>query len=384
VNPFFHLASRGWLRKRELDPLPENFSQDETSRALAALKSLRIALVKQEVLAAMPNLPGRHSIRDFLKSAGGHTGCLSLLHELGAELILVREDSSPECQTWREKVLFDTDPPLLEASYRRAAHEAPFWTPSGPRTRHKLSVAADTVDWEKFDLIVCLDIPVPGKIVRAYPRTVWAYMITETAMPSYRASRSAPLHGYDLFLNQKCRLRPVRPSNRWHEIDFPWALQTPECYGWSNSGNTPGIFLDPHTREIPPLRELEKVFGLRILAPRGISTLAWIQALRDSRYLVRLAKNRNWGNLLIEAACIGSLVLADPVFLENPAPLLKSLVARTEEDIVNLIRRLEEDPQLREQLQKRQTARIRELAFARPLRKLETKVNIIRKRKRLA
>jgi hypothetical protein len=112
--------------------------------------------------------------------------------------------------------------------------------------------------------------------------------------------------------------------------------------------------------------------------------LAWIQALRDSRYLVRLAKNRNWGNLLIEAACIGSLVLADPVFLENPAPLLKSLVARTEEDIVNLIRRLEEDPQLREQLQKRQTARIRELAFAWPLRKLETKVNIIRKRKRLA
>jgi hypothetical protein len=34
VNPFFHLAPRGWLRKRELDPLPENFSQDEKPKNL--------------------------------------------------------------------------------------------------------------------------------------------------------------------------------------------------------------------------------------------------------------------------------------------------------------------------------------------------------------
>jgi len=50
---------------------------------------------------------------------------------------------------------------------------------------------------------------------------------------------------------------------------------------------------------------------------------------------------------------------------------------------VNLIRLIEENPELREQLQNQQTARIRELAFGRPLRELEDKVNIIRKRRRL-
>jgi hypothetical protein len=123
--------------------------------------------------------------------------------------------------------------------------------------------------------------------------------------------------------------------------------------------------------------------GLSLRSPRALSTLDWIQTLRDSRYLVRLSNRRNWGNLLVESACIGPLVLADPAFLENPAPLLKGLVARTEKDVVNLIRLIEENPQLREQLQKQQTARIRELAFGRPLRDLEDKVNIIRKRRRL-
>lgn len=383
MNPFFHLAPRGWLRKRELDPLPES-PQEETTRAFGALKSLRIALVKQEVLAAIPNLPGKHGIRDFLKSSGGHTGCLSLLHELGAELILVREDSSPECQTWREKVSFDPNPAHLETTYRKQAREIAYWTPHGSRTLHELSIPVEAVDWDNFDLVVCLDIPVSERIVRAHPRTVWAYMITETAMPSYRASRKSPLFGYDLFLNQKCRLRPVRPSNRWHEIDFPWAFQTPECYAWCPPPAATGIFLDPHTPENPFWRELAGQARLSLRAPRGLSPLDWIQTLRDSRYLVRMAKKRNWGNLLIEAACIGPLMLADPAFLENPAPMLHGLVVRTEKEVAVLIEKLERSPELRGKLQRKQADRARELAFARPLRKLEDKVSHLRKRKSLA
>jgi len=382
ISAFLQFAPRFLLRYMELGSLPPLIST-ATDHALRSLQSLKIALVKQEVLAAIPNLPGKHGIQDFLKSAGGHTGCLSLLHELGAELVVVREDSSTECQTWREKVSFDPDPTSLEDLYRRQTHEATYWTPDGLKTRHELAVPAEAVEWQKFDLVVSLDIAVPEKIVRAHPSTIWAYMLTETAMPSYRASRRCPLHNYDLFLNQKCRLHAVRPSNRWHEIDFPWAFQTPECYAWCTHPKGAGIFLDPQTRETPSLRELSNQSGLSMRAPRALSTLDWIQTLRDSRYLVRLSNRRNWGNLLVESACIGPLVLADPAFLENPAPLIKRLVARTDIDVVNLIRLIEENPELREQLQNQQTARIRELAFGRPLRELEDKVNIIRKRRRL-
>ena len=378
MSLFLNFAPRSWLRQRELDPVPPS-SPAETTSALESLRSLRIAFVKQEVMAAMPNLPGRHPIDDFLRSAGGHTGCLSLLHELGAGLILVREDLSHECQTWREKVSFDPDPAHLEKSYRQAARETPFWTPAGPRTRHELAVQASDVNWGNFDLVIGLDIPVPEKIVRAHPRTLWAYMITETAMPAYRSSRKSPLFGYDLFLNQKCRLHPVRPSNRWHEIDFPWAFQTPEFYAPHFSGNRSGIFLDPHTAASPGIGALEKDFPLSVKAPRGVSTPEWIRALAASRYLIRITEKRNWGNLLIEAACAGALVLADPSSLENPAPLLRELVIRSPQEAFRLVRELETNPEHREELAAKQTERVRELAFARPLRQLWHKVDAIRK-----
>lgn len=375
---WLNFAPRSQLRQRELDSVPPP-ARAENESALASLRSLRIAFVKQEVMAAMPNLPGRHPIAKFLRSSGGHTGCLSILHELGAELILVREDLSPECQTWREKVSFDPDPEHLERIYREAARKTPFWTPSGPQTRHQAALPPEEVDWTKFDLVVGLDIPVPEKIVRAHPRTIWAYMISETAMPAYRSSRKSPLFGYDLFLNQKCRLHAVRPSNRWHEIDFPWAFQTPECYAPHFSENRLGIFLDPHTAASPEICRLEKDFSLSMKTPRGVSTEDWIRELAATRYLLRITEKRNWGNLLIEAACAGALVLADPSLLENPAPLLRELVIRSPQEACRLIRDLESNPERRHKLVAKQAERVRELAFARPLRQLWAKAEAIRK-----
>ncbi|NBT90222.1 MAG: glycosyltransferase family 1 protein [Verrucomicrobia bacterium] len=378
IPALFRFAPRFLLRHWELGPLAP-VASGPTDHALRGLQSLKIALAKQEVLAAIPNLPGKHGILDFLKSAGGHTGCLSLLHELGAELVVVQEDFAPECQTWREKVGFDPDPAFLEGLYRQQTREVTYWTPDGAKTRHNLAVPASNVDWGKFDLVIGLDIPIPTKIVRAHPRTVWAYMITETAMPAYRSSCKSPLFGYDLFLNQKCRLHPVRPSNRWHEIDFPWAFQTPDCYAPHSSGTRSGIFLDPHTAASPEIGALEKDFLLSVRAPRAVPTPEWVRELAAARYLIRITEKRNWGNLLIEAACAGALVLTDPSSLENPAPLLRELVIRSPQEASRLVRELEANPKRREELAAKQTERVRELAFARPLRQLWHKVDAIRK-----
>lgn len=380
INLLLRAAPRACLRNLELGALPPTDPRT-THHAVRLFRDMNIALVKQEVLAAIPNLPGRHRVRDFLKSAGGHTGCLSLLHELGAQLILVREDFSPECQTWKEKVSFDPNPGDLVGLYRKQTLEITYDTPAGPRTRHDLAVSARDVDWGKFDLVVCLDIPVPEKIVRAHPRTVWAYMITETAMPSYRASRRTPLFGYDLFLNQKCRLHSVRPSNRWHEIDFPWAFQTPDCYTEFPKLGPEKIFFDPKDSHTSFLSVWGQNHGLPLQPRHNLSPVDWVQALRQSRYLVRLTGQRNWGNLLIEAACLGALVLADPVYLENPAPLLQELVVKNQKDVIDRLELLERDPDRRSQLQKRQHDRVQELAFARPLRKLGEKVAAIRKKR---
>lgn len=138
------------------------------------------------------------------------------------------------------------------------------------------------------------------------------------------------------------------------------------------------MLLDPQTQETPFLRTLAKECRLSLQIPKGQPTLSWIETLKQSRYLVRLTRRRNWGNLLIEAACIGPLVLADPASLENPAPLVKDLVIRTEQEAAVLIEKLERNPDIRRKLQQEQTDRVRELAFARPLRELWQKVKTIR------
>ena len=343
---------------------------DATRKALAGLTSLRIALVKQEVQVALPNLPGQHPVTDFIRSATSHTGCLSLLHELGAELILVRETSDPECHLWEQKVARDPDPEASRRHYREVARTQTFWTPTGPRTRHEVSRDPEDVDWGRFDLVVSIDVSVPERLVRKYRRTVWTCLLSEPGMPLYREMEEKPAWGMDLFLNQKCRVHRVRPRNRPHVLDFPWAYQSADCHAKPAASKRTAVAMDPHTlpEDLALLEKGLPAMDVRIL--RGLPSAHFLRELGASRYLLKIGPRKTWGAILIEAACAGCLVLGDPRSVECPSPLLTETVAVSVPEVLEKIRVWEGDPKQRLAILRRQREKVAELAWARPTREL--------------
>lgn len=374
---FLQVSPRSWIRSAEVAWTPRPLDSGAENPWLSRARKWNIAVVKQEVLASLPNWPGRHPIQDFVASSNGHTGCLSFLHELNSELILVRVPPDPECATWLEKFHGDMDPQAHRRAFEQRAVEETFWSPTGPQTRRDVARHVDEIDWNIFDLVVSLDISIPTRILRRHPRVVWAYMITESGMPSYRASRREPLHGYDLFLNQRARRFPVRPWAASHEIDLPWAFQTRDCYGWNPRCEDGSVGLDSHTWKLVE----EGSLSLPKLNPgipiRG-RPIEFLGQYAQSRYFLRMGPRKTWGTSLLEASCAGCLVMGDPQSVVHSAPLLSALQVRSPAELYRRLAWLEDNPQARAELWHRQQAKTRDLAFLRPLRRLVEAVDRIR------
>ncbi len=369
---------RSWIRSLEVKWEPGGLREENVF--LERARRWRIALVKQEVLPSLPNWPGRHPIRDYVASSNGHTGCLSFLHELRAELCVVRVAPDPECGTWLEKFQGDADPAASRRAFERAAATKPFSSPVGPRTPRDVAKGVEEINWDAFDLVVSLDIAIPTRIVRRHPRVVWAYMVTESGMPSYRASRKKPLHGYDLFLNQRPRRFAVRPWRAPHEVDLPWAFQTRACYDWNPRTETGAVGLDAHTwmlveanqLALPPENPAVRIHG---------SPLEFVGQYAQCRYFLRMGPRKTWGTSLIEASCAGCLVLGDARSVVHSTPLIPPLWVETPAEARDRLAWLEDHPGERAVLWRRQQAKNRELAFARPLRQLVSSVERIRNAK---
>lgn len=380
-KPLLPWASRKVLCSAEVHDEPRKLADDETQKALTGLSSLRIALVKQEVQVALPNFPGKHPIADFIRSATSHTGCLSLLHELGAELILVREAPDSECRLWEQKVARDPDPESSRRCYREVARTQPFWTPAGPRTRHEVAQDPDEIDWSAYDLVVSIDVSVPERLIQKTRHTVWACLLSEPGMPLYRALEKRPGWGMDLFLNQKCRVHRVRPCNRPHVLDFPWAYQSAACHANPPAPERPAVSLDPHTLpgDLAILKKGLPEMNVRIL--RGLPPSDFLSGLGTSRYFVKIGPRKTWGAILIESACAGCLVMGDPRSVECPSPLLPEAIVQSSDHVLSILRVLEANPEQRRRLRETQMRKVAELAWRRPTLDLWKAFQNISKRK---
>ena len=175
----------------------------DSGTALAALRSkigerrLRVALVKQEIYPGLYNTLDQ-DLRSLLRSSFKHTGPLALFRDCRAEFIILRLEDDTECQVWREKVLdcgqgdFESYLSVPQTKLRDA--QAPT---------AQLARSASAIEWDRFDLVVSIDVSIPTRIVKAHPQVTWAYYISEPCMKAYRLSEERPRFGYDLFFNQR-------------------------------------------------------------------------------------------------------------------------------------------------------------------------------------
>jgi hypothetical protein len=345
-----------WEIGRLPDPIPEGVWGEITS----FWAGRKVALVKQTAYQGLyPESASGAWVSTVLQS-GYHLGPFSVLADLGADYWVVRQEKEPETFLWREKYHGEKDP---DAVFQTRMDEVRRIEEDSRRKIHRVR----DIDWGQYDWVVGIDVPVPEKIVRSHPKTLWTYLSAEAGGPLHKNSLISPLAGYHLFLNQGFRRYRCRPRNRDHVLEFPFQFQSRRAWGQLRQA--------VRTPDAP--RSILVGAGSWEEAPdptplpwdhlSGASTPAYLQQMFAARFAVHTTSRPRWGNWAIEAVQAGSLFLGNFGSLAHLSLCLPGLDCRTLSQAARRIARLLENPDALRLLQKRQADLAEHLAFRRPL-----------------
>ena len=354
---------RGCLNWVETHGFPRWIPERQFAGILSFWRDRRVALVRQS--AALVTYQARSAVSwmERALTTKGHPGPLSLLAELAADFYVVRQARDEETFAWRGKHEGDPDPAETfrrMESYRQEEENMPG------------VVSCEDVRWEDYDLVVCLDIPVPTRLVRQTRRTLWAYLSIEGGGPLVEYSLRRPVDGYHLYLNHQFRRYRVRPPNRFHILEFPFSFQS--AGSWSalldhlslSSYPRRGMLADRgSTQEIPTPRDPD----VHVMGETGghLDFAALASLYASKKYALRLDPRRRWGNWLVEVIQAGCLFLGRSDSLDHLSPLIPGLMVDDYPQARRKIESLDNDPDLFTACQALQSAVTEHVAFRRPL-----------------
>ena len=351
------ILPRSLLNWAEIHATPNLISDAEINQCLAYWRSRKVALVRQTAYrgAYLPD-PSQNWVNIVL-SARAHLGPMSFLAELQADYFVVRQAPDPETHLWRENIAHDIDP---QASLR----EVQAWQ---AEQESKGVVDCEKVRWSDYDLVICMDIPIPTRIVSKTTKTIWAYYSVEAGGALHKSSLSEPAQGYHFYLNHSFRRYRSRPANRKHVLEFPFTFQS--AASWKSLGketsdgdaNRRGAAVDRASWQSHP----DGKPGF--MTPLSGDAAAYIRLMSSSEFAIRTDPKTRWGNWALEAIQAGCLFLGRADSLAMPGVLLPDLIVA---DLASAHKKIEgflKDPLHMQSLSKTQAALAEHLAFRRPL-----------------
>jgi len=345
-----------WEIYRQPDPVPEPVWRE----TLDFWSGKKIALVKQTAYQGLYPESSSGAWLPTVLQSGYHLGPFSLLADLGADYWVVRQEKEPETFLWREKYFGQNDPDTV---FRTRMEEVRQIEEDSRRKIHQVQ----DIDWGRYDWVISIDIPVPERIVRSHPKTLWTYLSAEAGGPFHKNSLVSPLAGYQFFLNQGFRRFRCRPRNRNHVLEFPFQFQSQNAWSRLRQAVTPTesrrtILVgagswedDPGPAPLPWDRLC------------GSSTPDYLAQMFGAPFAVHTTARPRWGNWAIEAIHSGSLFLGNAGSLAHLSLCLPGLDCRSLSHAAELVTRLLENPQATQSLRSRQAALAEHLAFRRPL-----------------
>ncbi|MBS0205673.1 MAG: hypothetical protein JSS49_22455 [Planctomycetes bacterium] len=321
------------------------------------------------------------------------TGPVALLTNCGAEFLILKTLDEPECSLWKERAN-DLHWGSLEffSSYRDRI-------PGRDYGQSRFAVDPGDVDWSKFDIVISIDIAVPSRITRQFPRTIWAYYIREVKAPSYARSNDYVLPGQDLHLGHGFRLHPpVQPA---HVVEFPYHLQYVgwfhELFGGTLDPVRNGLFIDFHTAVMlkpadlemleefgsisSPVNEANSAAREKLLPHRRTIDSDLRERLICSRYfLATTGQRRSFGTAVVEAIAAGCLAIGSPEHVTCGTDIFSNATTATSAtEARQRMKRLNSNPTLYIQELTRQRRLVDWLCYTRPLTELLQKAATVQR-----
>ena len=350
-----------WETTCQPEPVAEAFWNDVRN----FWSGRKVALVRQTSCLSGYSAGDYQGWAARVLSATYHLGPFAFLSDLGADFFVVRMEKDPETNLWWEKHAGDVDTKATRInmdSWIRSQEELPG------------VVNCRDIQWDKYDLVVCFDVPVPTRITKQTSRTLWAYYSVEAGGALHENSLRRPIPGYHLYLNHCFRRYRARPRNRKHVLEFPFTFQS--AAGWKNllhhvgkeNAVRAGAVVDKFSWLNVPT-EINRETSFTRLGEDGVYWPAkrCVELLATRRFAIRTEPRKRWGNWSVEAVQAGCLFLGWPASMDMKGALLPELEVKNLAEARRKMDELLETPRKLVALQRLQGAMVEHLAFRRPL-----------------
>jgi len=321
-------------------------------------RSLRVALVKQSTYCDLYSNPSAATARELLESSWHRTGPIGLFLRFDARFIIVRPEPDVECRVAEEKRVYGlSDPGRARTDAERVGKQS------------AVAVAADSVDWSEFDLVIAIENAVPTRIALMHPKVLWATLLEHHRMLPYAAYLRRPPAGYDAFLNLRYGPNPRSLGRRAHVIDWPYNFNLPRGISdlYPEVARENRVFLEDHqTGGIRTALSGMNQDGAD--APAAQDLPQFLKSMLRSKVFCAVRPSRPLGGLaLIDAVASGCVVLADRSFVWNPFLITRETDVRSVDRAVELTRLLFRDASLFSRIQSEQARRLAWFCHERPL-----------------
>lgn len=339
------------------------------------MSSPKIAFVKQEVYQDLYVCPvTEKDPAAILLSSMGRVGPVGLMADLGADFYIVHEEPDAETQVYRKVI------PHIAKYLRMLKTETldkipgqEFKRPGSPYPNGRFAVDCHTVDWGQYDMVISVNVSLPTRVVLQYPNTLFAYMIGEANLAT------GSVHfGYDVTLNQMAR---GIVAERCGVVDFPYTfvggdtLERILCRHLQRPSRRKGCFMEINSTTERPVVRVPDHF--KPLTDAGQEVILHRQLigdnlcnLYDAKYFVKMGGRVIRGNSVAEAVSAGALAIMDRNEVIHKELIIDECHVTTMDELVALVNRLEQDPQLYEELRAKQRAVLQRLFFDLPLQSL--------------
>ncbi|NDB95579.1 MAG: hypothetical protein EBZ78_05405 [Verrucomicrobia bacterium] len=351
------ILPRSFLNWAEIRATPNLVPDAEVKKCLDFWHSRKVALVRQTAYrgAYLPD-PGQNWVKTVL-TAPAHLGPISFLAELQADYFVVSQALDPETHLWMGNIARDPDP---QASLRKIQTWQAEQSNMGV-------VDCENVRWDDYDLVICLDIPVPTRIVSKSRKTIWAYYSVEAGGPLHKRSLTSPMPGYHIYLNHCFRRYRARPRNKNHVLEFPFTFQSSAAWKHLTNETTAGDI--GRQGAIVDRASWQSHVGKKPawMIPLSGNAAAYIRLMSSSEFAIRTDPKTRWGNWALEAIQAGCLFLGRADSLAMPGVLLPELIVADLATAHKKIEGLLKNPLHMQSLAQTQAALAEHLAFRRPL-----------------
>ena len=340
------------------------------------MKNPRIALVKQVVYQDLYVCSTEEKDpAKVLFSSMGRVGPMALLSDLDADFYIVDTCDKPETNLYKKVIPhLSKYLPMLKTETLDKIPGQEFKKPGSPVPQGTYSVDPYSIDWGKYDIVISLNISLPTEIVLKYPQTLFAYMIGEANLATGRT-----YFDYDVTLNQMTRgIVATAPG----PVDFPYTFVDADTLQRILEGylkrpsRKKGVFMEINSTTERPVKHVPPHF--QPLEEAGFPVLLHQQLIKDnlttiydSKYFVKMGGRVIRGNSVAEAISLGSLAIMDRSQVIHKELIIDECNVKNMEEVLNLLNRCEQDPQLYDRLLKKEREVLHTLFFERPMQSLE-------------